>query len=383
MISLVAAAGFVVGAAYVKRRKQNSKHKGVWPLIFHGSFVLAPSFGEVIIKKDQLIILDELTGDISEIAEGLIDTHCHAPQYQFTGTGTHIIELMQESCKLFADLAEDLGLPPLLSLTPSAHLPVHSCSVECFVVESCARRTGVHVASVVDLGFFVGVGVAVAVGVNFDEERFVFNSSTGLYISGRLSSQRALIGKVAMDQHGMDSTALKLEIAKKYDVHIQSHISESQDEMAFVDSLHPGKSDTEIYDKFGLLTAKTVMAHGCHLKRHERDVLRARGAAVSHCPHSNLFFGDANLNAKQCVFEKLKLGLGTDVAGGYSYSMFHSIRSAVTTGRNVRIDFLRGVKDDPAACDVPVDTEPLDYKEAFWIATQGGAEALDLQHRIG
>jgi guanine deaminase len=155
-------------------------------------------------------------------------------------------------------------------------------------------------------------------------------------------------------------------------VHVQSHISESLDEIAFVHSLHPGKSDTEIFDSHGLLTPKTVMAHGIHLSPDERTRLRERGAAISHCPLSNFYFGDGLFNAKQVcctgapgwteaslfvdlrlqglvrhpvetttsltqptmrglqvVAEGNKLGLGTDIAGGYSPSMWNSVRKCV------------------------------------------------------
>merc|ERR1740130_2085847 len=56
------------------------------------------------------------------------------------------------------------------------------------------------------------------------------------------------------------------QLAKKHDCHIQSHISESEDEVAFVQQLYPDQgTDTDIFDRAGLLRHKCIMAHGNHL----------------------------------------------------------------------------------------------------------------------
>lgn len=49
------------------------------------------------------------------------------------------------------------------------------------------------------------------------------------------------------------------EIAAKYDVHIQSHISECCGEVSFVKELFPDhESDTTVFDAMGLLTNKVI-----------------------------------------------------------------------------------------------------------------------------
>ena len=80
-------------------------------------------------------------------------------------------------------------------------------------------------------------------------------------------------------------------LALEYECHIQSHISESIDEIEFTQFLEgTGKTDAEIFDSHQLLSDKCIMAHGVHLSDTDLDLMRARGSAVAHCPLSNFFF---------------------------------------------------------------------------------------------
>ncbi|KAI9135788.1 hypothetical protein BKA69DRAFT_1108415 [Paraphysoderma sedebokerense] len=65
------------------------------------------------------------------------------------------------------------------------------------------------------------------------------------------------------------------------------------------------------------------MAHGVYLTKDERALFKARGAGISHCPNSNLALTSGVLNVRQVVEEGVKVGLGTDVAGGFSVCWLH------------------------------------------------------------
>lgn len=84
---------------------------------------------------------------------------------------------------------------------------------------------------------------------------------------------------------------------------IQTHISENPSEIAFVRQLFPEcRTYAQVYEQFGLLRSNTVLAHGCHLDSHlvdagadeqaipdsEIELIKRRGAGLSHCPTSNL-----------------------------------------------------------------------------------------------
>lgn len=167
------------------------------------------------------------------------------------------------------------------------------------------------------------------------------------------------------------------DLSRRYgNLPIQSHISESHDEVAFVRSLHPepehGGSDTTIFDACGLLTPRTVMAHGVHVTETDVLVLEQRGTGVAVCPISNFYFADGIFPLREFHLERgLKCGLGTDIAGGYSPSMLHSLRIAVLASKALALTHPRGKEVE------------VDWRTALWSATVGGAQCLGIADRVG
>ncbi|RXM27579.1 Guanine deaminase [Acipenser ruthenus] len=175
--------------------------------------------------------------------------------------------------------------------------------------------------------------------------------------------QRALVGKVCMD---INNTVEEY----KETTEESSHISENTEEVQIVKEMFPDcKSYTDVYNKYNLLTNKTVMAHGCHLTDKELDIFNQRGAAISHCPNSNLSLCSGLLDVRNVLKHKVKIGLGTDVSGGYSPSMLDAMRRALDTSKALTIQ--------------TSGYETLTYKEVFRLATLGGSQALALEDTIG
>uniref|UniRef100_A0A3Q3H412 Guanine deaminase n=1 Tax=Labrus bergylta TaxID=56723 RepID=A0A3Q3H412_9LABR len=154
-------------------------------------------------------------------------------------------------------------------------------------------------------------------------------------------------------------------IAKNNNLHIQSHISENVEEVKLVKDMFPeSESYTHIYHKYNLLTDKTVMAHGCYLSDEELNLFRETGASLSHCPNSNISLCSGILNVRNVLKHKVKLGLGTDVAGGYSASMLDAVRRALDSSKVLTIQ-------DP-------EHETLTFEEVFRLATLGGSQGITL-----
>ncbi|XP_053971668.1 guanine deaminase isoform X1 [Hylaeus volcanicus] len=160
------------------------------------------------------------------------------------------------------------------------------------------------------------------------------------------------------------------KLAKKEDLHIQSHISENLDEIKAVKSKFPEWSSyAAIYDAVGLLTNKTVMAHGVHLTDDEIVLLEKRNTAVIHCPSSNTCLKSGLCDVQKLKSKGIKIGLGTDVAGGQNCSILDAMRSALQVSNHLSF-----IKDN---------YEALNYKDVFYMATLGGAKALAMEHEIG
>ena len=154
--------------------------------------------------------------------------------------------------------------------------------------------------------------------------------------------------------------------ARHPDCHVHSHLSESEGEIAFVRRLFPWAKDyTDVYDHFGLLGPRSLFAHGIHLSERECARLSEAGATVVHCPTSNTFLGSGLFDAGHVgrPDRPVRIGIATDVGGGTSYSMLH------TLGEAYKVAMLRGRK--PTAHDL------------FHLATRGNAAHLGLDEEIG
>jgi guanine deaminase len=151
-------------------------------------------------------------------------------------------------------------------------------------------------------------------------------------------------------------------LARETGCHVQTHVSESDWEVAH-GAARFGRSDVEALDGFGLLPAHAILAHCTFLTAEDRARIGAVGAAIAHCPLSNVYFAGEVLPARSILDEGLRIGLGTDISGGHSPSMLESARFAVTVSRMLD-------RATPGAA--------IGVAEAFWMATAGGGEALGL-----
>lgn len=164
------------------------------------------------------------------------------------------------------------------------------------------------------------------------------------------------------------------ELAEKYDVHVQSHCSESDWAHQFVIERF-GESDTKSLNKFGLLKDKSVMAHCGFLSVEDAEIFRKTGTAVAHCPISNAYFGNAVTRVKQLLHDyQVDVGLGTDISGGFSPSLYDNMKQAVMSSRMLN----DGVNHGIVSAERGVSNSNITLKEAFYLATAGGGKSLSL-----
>lgn len=164
------------------------------------------------------------------------------------------------------------------------------------------------------------------------------------------------------------------ELAQKYDVHIQTHCSESDWEHEFVQERF-GKNDAMALNDFGLLTDKSVMAHCGFLADEDMKLFSEKGTAVAHCPISNVYFGNAVTPVAKLLHEyKVETGLGTDISGGFSPSLFDNVKQAVMSSRMLEDGVDKNVESEKRG----VANSRITLNEAFYLATAGGGESLSL-----
>jgi guanine deaminase len=152
----------------------------------------------------------------------------------------------------------------------------------------------------------------------------------------------------------------------------QTHLSEDHDELAAVARLFPDAIDyLDVYDQAGGLGPRTVLAHSIHLSNREVHRLAETRTAVAHCPASNLFLNSGAMNLARYLAAGIRVGLGSDVAGGPELSIFANMRAGAYTQSGLHV-LAEGRGPEPMG--------PLDWLR---IATLGGARALGLHEAIG
>lgn len=163
------------------------------------------------------------------------------------------------------------------------------------------------------------------------------------------------------------------ELAAKYDVHIQSHCSESDWEHNFVKERF-NKHDAAALYEFGLLREKSIMAHCNFIDDADAELFKATGTAIAHCPISNAYFANSVLPLNYLHSKGLEIGLASDISGGYSPSVKDNLKQAVISSRMLE----EGVNPSLNIQDRGTPQSRISLNEAFYFATVGGGESLGL-----
>lgn len=165
------------------------------------------------------------------------------------------------------------------------------------------------------------------------------------------------------------SSEIQLELAAALyhefpDLHLQSHVAENEDEIAWVKRLYPNsRSYLQVYRDFGLLGPRATYAHCIWFDDDDRRLMATTQTAAAFCPTSNLFLGSGLFDLAAARSYGLTVGLATDVGGGTSFSMLRTMQEAYKVAQ------LKGLT--------------MTAEECFYLATLGGAKALGLDSMIG
>ena len=151
------------------------------------------------------------------------------------------------------------------------------------------------------------------------------------------------------------------EVARERRMYVQSHLSENMKEMELVKELHPDcEQYWETYDKYGLWTDHTIMAHCVHSDAREQQAMIDHNVLCVHCPDSNINICSGFAPVRQMKNRGVWVALGSDIAGGAQLPML-----SVLTGA-LRMSKARAIATE--------GREPfLTVGEAYYLATSAGA----------
>ncbi|TGJ80116.1 hypothetical protein E0Z10_g8649 [Xylaria hypoxylon] len=170
------------------------------------------------------------------------------------------------------------------------------------------------------------------------------------------------------------------ELQKQTQLPMQTHISENMDEIELVKKIFPNsKSYADVYDTYGILNEKMILAHAIHLTEEEADLIAERNSKVAHCPVSNSALSSGVARVRWLLDKGIQVGLGTDMSGGYSPSILEAARHAKLVSNHLvmpggQLDNLWQEERDKAK---------LSVDEVLYLATRGGAQVVGLADKIG
>ena len=156
------------------------------------------------------------------------------------------------------------------------------------------------------------------------------------------------------------------ELAAKYQLPVQSHLSENKDEIAWVAELEPDSTCYgDAYNRYGLFgQTPTVMAHCVWTDGEELELMKRNGVMVAHCPTSNLNLASGLAPIRMFLEEGIPVGLGSDISGGHDLNIFRMMVYAIQVSKMYY--------------QQNHDRHFLTLSEAFWIATKSAGSFSDV-----
>ena len=313
------------------------------------------------------------------IIPGMVDLHVHAPQYAFRGMCMDL-ELM--------DWLNQYTFPEEekytnLDYAKKAYSIFTKALKNSATTRACIFATRHRDATVLLMELMEETGLVSYVGkVNMDRE-----ASEALIEESAESSAYNTFGWINSVHNKFQNTKPILtprfipcctdelmeelkQIQMTYGIPVQSHLSESPGEIEFVHFLRPNNEfygdAYNDYDLFGKnddinTDVKTVMAHCVWSTEKEVELMKKNGVFVAHCPASNMNLSSGIAPIRKYLDLDLKIGLGSDVAGGQSESIFRAITDSIQVSKM----YWRHVNQD---------CKPIVFSEAFFLATKGGGE---------
>ncbi|WP_408589797.1 guanine deaminase [Novosphingobium sp.] len=180
---------------------------------------------------------------------------------------------------------------------------------------------------------------------------------------------RGRLGYAVTPRFALTSSDAQLQVAGDLlaahpEVLMHTHLAENTREVAEVAARFPAAADyLDAYDRFGLVGARSVFAHGIHLPDRSCRRLHDSGAGIAVCPSSNFFLGSGCFDFAQAEAHGVRIGLGSDIGAGTTFSLLHTCGLAYQAG------LAKGYRLDPF--------------RALWLATAGSAALLHIADRVG
>lgn len=315
------------------------------------------------------ILVEDYTGHL--IIPGLTDLHVHAPQYAFRGLKMDLelldwlntntfpeeskykdLEYAQKAYEIFVD---DLrrGGTTRASIFATLHVPATKLLME--LLDQAGIESYVGKVNM-DRNCPEYLCEANALTASMETAQWIVETQ------GAYRHVKPILTPRFIPTCSDELMSMLARVQKEFEIPVQSHLSENFGEIAWVKELVPNAQFYgDAYDQFGLFGGEvpTIMAHCVHSTLEEMKRMKEKGVFIAHCPQSNENLTSGAAPVRLYLDEHMKIGLGSDVAGGAVLSIFRAMTDAIQVSK-LRYRLLSE------------QLKPITMEEAFFMGTKGG-----------
>ncbi|MBN9670326.1 guanine deaminase [Roseibium aggregatum] len=302
---------------------------------------------------------------------GFIDTHIHFPQVQVIASwADQLLDWLNDytfpaeqrfADKSHADRIAGAFYDALLShgtTTAAAYCSSHVNSVDAYF-EEADRRGMLMLGGKTMMDRNAPPALCDTAQASYDDSRKMLEKWHGC---GR--AHYAITPRFAITSTPEQLDAAGSLLKEFPDCHLQTHINENPNEIAFTRELYPDSAHyLGVYESFELLGPKSLLGHCIHMTGHELHVMRDTGAVAVFCPTSNLFLGSGLFDKAGIEGAGIRTAIATDVGGGTNYSLLRTL--------------------DEGYKVLQLQRQRMHPLTSFYWVTLGNARALSLSHKIG
>jgi 5-methylthioadenosine/S-adenosylhomocysteine deaminase len=298
------------------------------------------------------------------VLPGLVNTHTHAAMTLFRGTADDIslepwLQKIWPLEQKFADaqnvfLGSELAFAEMIrgGTTTAADMYWHYQATA-----DAAKKVGFRL--------FNGIG---AIDILDNESKESLENRSREYLEKYQYDEliRPCVQVHSTYTVSRETLLLVKRIAQEYGAVFVTHASESRGELQDVNA-KTGKTPINYLEELGLLGRQTLLAHGVHLNDDEIRLLSDREVSIAHCPSSNLKLGSGIARVADLLANGVNVAIGTDgCASNNNLDMWEEMHLAAL--------IQKGVSYDPTV---------LPAEQVLYMATMGGAVALNMENEIG
>lgn len=359
--------------------------------IMKGNIIFSKDKSELNVQKNAyLVCVDGLCAGVFEtlpekyqdlpcedyedclIIPGMTDLHVHAPQYSYRGLGMDMELIDWLNAHAFPEESKFTDL----EYAKRAYSIFVNDLVKNTTTRACIFATLHKEATLLLMELLEDSGMKAYVGkVNMDRNSPDILREESVEEASKITEQWILEAerfdnvRQILTPRFIPSCSDELmreisRLQKKYELPMQSHLSENLGEIEWVKELCPdSKFYGDAYDQFELFGGEcpTIMAHCVHSSEEEIALMKEKNVFVAHCPQSNTNIASGIAPIRIYLDKDMKVGLGSDVAGGAHLSIMRAMTDAIQCSK------LRWRMYDQSL-------KPLNFEEAFYLATKGGGE---------